>query len=145
MSFQATRHTCLDCAHAFVVGYEEERRGTRVFCAACHEGFSLQAEPGEEPLTSTVVHELWMSRLQSPARTSGKLRRGGGELIDTGVRVPVVEALVQVGEKGYVVHRPALEGLSCPLCHVEGKLMSAEDYGRVCRRCGGARWSHEAL
>lgn len=145
MSFLATRHTCLDCAHAFVVSAGEERRGTGVFCAACHEAFSLRAEPGEEPLTSTGVHQLWMIRLQSPARTSGKLRRGGGDPIDTGVRVPIVEELVQAGERVCVVHRPALEGLCCPLCHAEGKLMSAEEYGRVCRRCGGARWSHEAL
>jgi hypothetical protein len=145
MSFQATLHTCLDCAHSFVVGYEDARRGSSVFCAACHEGFSLRAEPGEGPLTSPCVHQLWMTRRQSSIRTSGKLRRGGGDPIDTGVRVPVVEDLVQVGEKLHLVHLPALVGLTCPLCHVEGKLMRAEEYGRVCRRCGGARWSHETL
>lgn len=140
MSTYFSVYDCQDCQHRVWVGFIGGLNSSRIFCAACHESFTLGPELGQEYLKSAVPHHLWTRGKTDQVSYSkkGRVKKQKRVMgwVDTGVQVPIHEDLRQSGSELYWVYTPIWDHVPCPACQTPGQLQDFRDYCQHCPACG---------
>jgi hypothetical protein len=138
---------CETCGHREPVGFVGELNSCPVYCTACRDRCLLCPPAGETILQTALAHSLVVP---SPEATSAKKprKKKAKQLrtwMDSGIRVPILEDLRDIGGHIFLTYAPLWESVPCPSCGRLGTLLDFRTYLQKCPRCGGNRMSESDL
>jgi hypothetical protein len=131
---------CDRCQHSQILGFVgREFNRTLAICRNCSEQFYLIPEAGEELNNSSKPYQLllWGKKWVDVSSKKGRIQKKvlQAAFVDSGIRIPVSEDIVQRGSELHLVYDLVFDEVSCPTCHRQGSLIEYWKYHPTCDRC----------
>lgn len=140
MSCYFSVYICDACKQQVPIGWMGlELNLTVACCTACSDSFRVHPKTGETLLNSTQSHSLVVFGKKSVEVSSkkGRIKKMVSQAawIDSGIRIPVHEDIVQRGDDLYLVYTLIFDDIDCPSCQTTGSLVEYTDYVKNCPQC----------
>ena len=140
---------CQDCGHRELVGFVGEKNETPIYCASCRERCLLCPAAGEKLLQNSLPHEIMVLseayKKNALSRRRKRNRNITSPWVGSGIVVPIVEDLVEMGGTVFLSYTPCWESVPCPYCQRMGTLTDFRSYLQHCPECQSPKMSERDL
>jgi hypothetical protein len=130
-----------DCCHYEIgIGWVgKECNKTVVICSECSHDFYIYPAPGEELYNSNQPYQIlirskkWEEVISKKGRVKKQVLRD--TWINSGIRIPIHEAAVLVGESLQIRYEFVFDQVHCLNCNAQGSLVEYKKYYQTCPNC----------